>query len=111
MVQPPHEALTGVLIRRTSIGDAIALERLAQRDSSMRPPGDLLVAEVEGELRAAIALGSGDAISDPFHHTQAVVRLLELRRRQLARAAPHKRARPRLRRLVPTVARVGQGRR
>jgi hypothetical protein len=111
MVQPPHEALTSVLIRRPSAYDAAALERLAQRDSRIVPLGGLLVAEVEGELRAAVALEGGETISDPFHRTQEVVSLLELRRRQLDGAAPQKRVRARLGRLIPAVARVGQSRR
>jgi hypothetical protein len=112
MIQPPHEALTtAVVIRRDSADDAHALERLAGRDSKPLPAEDLLVAEIEGELRAAVALRSGETISDPFHQTSEVVRLLELRRRQLDGRSAQEPPRGRLRRLVPALARVGQSRR
>ena len=46
--------LDGVTIRRSHAGDHEALERLAQLDSRRLADGQLLVAEVAGELRAAL---------------------------------------------------------
>jgi hypothetical protein len=43
----------------------------------------LLVAEVEGELRAALSLADGSVIGDPFYRTTALVELLTARARQL----------------------------
>jgi hypothetical protein len=80
-----------VTIRPASPDDAVAIERLAQLDSSERPPGDLLVAEVAGEPIAAISLSSGEAVADPFRHTAEPVRLLSLRREQLEHARAHSR--------------------
>jgi len=50
----------------------------------------MLVAEVDGELRAAVPLLGGAAIADPFHRTSELVTILEARAQQLAdAAAPH----------------------
>ena len=76
-------------IRPASPDDAVAIERLAQLDSSDRPAGDLLLAEVRGDVIAAISLSSGDVVADPFKHTAEPLRLLSLRREQLANAREH----------------------
>jgi hypothetical protein len=73
-------------IRPASPDDAVAIERLAQLDSSDRPPGDLLLAEVRGNVIAAISLTSGEVVADPFKHTAEPVRLLSLRRSQIEHA-------------------------
>ena len=61
------------------------MRRVAERDSQRVPAGELLVAEVDGEIRAALSLFSGEAVTDPFHPTVQVVELLRLRARQLSR--------------------------
>jgi hypothetical protein len=78
----PAEMLT---IRMAVSADAEALVRLAQLDS-VRPPAPvpMLVAEVGGELRAALPLDGGPAIADPFRRTAQLVAILAERRRQLA---------------------------
>jgi len=60
--------------------DRAALRRIAQRDSRPVPEGELLVAEVDGELQAAIELATGEVIADPFRRTVELVRMLVLRR-------------------------------
>jgi hypothetical protein len=70
-------------IRHAFPDDALALMRLAALDSSELPSQPMLVAEVEGELRAALSLRDGAVIADPFHHTAALVDLLRARREQL----------------------------
>jgi hypothetical protein len=76
-------------IRRARPADAAALRRLAELDSAPAPiSGSVLVAEVDGELRAALVLEAGAAIADPFHPTADLVSLLSARARQLAPAAP-----------------------
>jgi hypothetical protein len=72
-----------VTIRAAGALDHPALRRVAQRDSRAIPEGDLLAAEVDGELRAAIALGTGEVIADPFRPTAELVRMLVMRRSQL----------------------------
>ena len=67
-----------------------ALERLgptfvgvAQLDSATLPTGDLLVAEADGRLVAALSPASGATIADPFRPTDDVVALLRLRASRL----------------------------
>jgi hypothetical protein len=77
----PTETLT---IRMAVSADEAALSRLAQLDSA--PPPDsvsMLVAEVGGELRAALPLDGGPAIADPFRRTAELVAMLAARARQL----------------------------
>jgi hypothetical protein len=86
----PAETLT---IRMAVSADAEALGRLAQLDSAPPPaPVPMLVAEVVGELRAALPLDGGPAIADPFRRTAQLVAILKERRRQLA-PPPHRAAR------------------
>src|SRR6266508_3530551 len=66
------DALAGldrVTIRRSRAADRAALQRLAQLDSSRLSAGEWLVAEIEGELHAALPLQGGHPIADPFHPT------------------------------------------
>ncbi len=74
---------TSITIRAAGLQDAEALRRLAQRDSRAVPEGQLLIALVEGEARAAISLASGETIADPFHRTEELVGMLTLRGSQL----------------------------
>jgi len=94
-----------VTIRAAWPADADALVRLAALDSAVAPPAEpLLVAEVAGELRAAISLRDGAVIADPFAATAALVELLEARAAQLRggrlRFRRARRARHRSRRLA-----------
>jgi hypothetical protein len=74
---------TQVTIRRLGGDDETEVSRLAERDSAHRPAGELLGAEVDGRLMAAISLAGGDVIADPFHPTREIVDVLRLRARQL----------------------------
>lgn len=81
-------------IRRAVSADAEALRRLAQLDSAPTPgPAPMLIAEVAGELRAAVPLYGGRAIADPFHPTAELVALLTERMRQIAPRRPARRLR------------------
>lgn len=92
--------MSGLTIRRAGPADAGALSRLAALDSSHAPVGDVLVAEVGEELRAALCLASGHVIADPFHRTAEFVSLLRLRAEQLAAEARLGDDRARVRRVV-----------
>jgi hypothetical protein len=57
-----------------------AVARLAQLDSAGKPPREpLLVAEVDGQPRAALSLSDGTVVADPFHRTAGLVALLRMR--------------------------------
>jgi hypothetical protein len=65
-----------VVIRAARGSDGEALERLARLDSQRPPTGDVLLAEQDGDLVAALA---GDrAIADPFRPTADLVALLRV---------------------------------
>jgi hypothetical protein len=66
-----------ILIRPGYADDELALMRLAALDSAAGPPpAPLLVAEVDGELAAALSLREGSSIADPFRPTAQIVVLL-----------------------------------
>jgi hypothetical protein len=73
-----------ITIRAGRPDDACALVRLAELDSAELPPGPLLVAEIDGVVRAALSRCSGATIADPFQPTAAAVELLRIRAAQLA---------------------------
>jgi hypothetical protein len=82
---PQSEQIT---IRLTRPTDMDELRRVAERDSRLVPPGELLIAVVEGEIRAAISVSSGEVIADPFHRTEELVRMLALQRLQMHEPIP-----------------------
>ena len=71
-----------LIVRRSTSGDEAALARLAALDSASPPRGPALIAEADSRMLAALPLGSGRALADPFHRTAELVALLELRRAQ-----------------------------
>jgi hypothetical protein len=73
-----------VTIRRSTPADIVALRRLAQLDSQHPPSQPVLVAELGGEIVAALALETGIIVANPFQRTAQVVALLRLRADQLA---------------------------
>jgi hypothetical protein len=92
----PHAQMTEpVELRLASEADAGALIRLAHLGSALAAAaelpgrargGDVLIAEADGEVVAALSLHDGLLVTDPFHRTRAVVALLHERRRQIKRA-------------------------
>jgi hypothetical protein len=79
--QPRDHAVT---IRHAFPDDGPALWRLATLDSSEPPRAPVLLAEVDGRLRAALSLADGAVVADPFHPTAALTDLLSARAAQLA---------------------------
>jgi hypothetical protein len=67
------EAIT---IRRATDADRLDVLRLAELDGGAVPRGDVLLAEANGELRAALGVHDGHAVSDPFEFTADTVELL-----------------------------------
>lgn len=99
-------AVDAVVVRLARDNDDAALRRLAALDSRRPPTIPALVAETNGELVAALALGGGPAIANPFRLTADLVGLLELRAAQMATGtSPQPSRRRSLRALVPAAAR------
>jgi hypothetical protein len=85
MYHTSFDAHSGSVIIRAANGlDRPALRRIAERDSQAVPDGELLIVEVDGEAQAAIAIGTGEVIADPFRPTAELVRMLGLRRAELS---------------------------
>nr|MDQ3093469.1 hypothetical protein [Actinomycetota bacterium] len=68
-----------VTVRRAEAADRAALERLAGRDNNPVPTGEVLLAAVDGEVRAALSLDGATVVADPFRPTAELVELLRLR--------------------------------
>ena len=75
--------LPEITIRRAGADDAAAVERLAALDSQHAPAQPVLLADVDGDLRAAVSLRDGSVIADPFVDTRTVKSLLLTRAAQL----------------------------
>ena len=87
--------IDNVAIREAAAADRAAIDALADLDSRDRPRGNVLVAEVDGSIVAALSLDGGRVVADPFRHTVELVALLEARATQLRRR--RRRRAPRLR--------------
>ena len=68
-----------IVIRQAREADAVKLNRLAALDSAMLPAGQLLIAEVAGEPRAAVSVSDGTAVADPFYPSATLVELIRVR--------------------------------
>lgn len=90
----PVAADMSVTLRFSSPADQKSLARLAELDSTTPPAQPVLLAEVDGQLRAALALKDGSVAADPFHPTAHLIDLLRARARQLDATPRIKRSRP-----------------
>ena len=79
-----------ITIRYSTDADRTDIVRLAELDSRRVPAGELMLAFVDDELRAAVDLGSGHAVADPFHKTDELVELLRMSAGQLESASGFK---------------------
>jgi hypothetical protein len=77
----PGEA---VALRLCSVHDDEALDRLARLEGRTLPKGRCVVAEVGGQVVAALPLRGGEPLADPFRPTEHLLPLLRLRASQLA---------------------------
>jgi hypothetical protein len=86
--RPAAGGLDQLSIRRldSNSSDREALDRLAGLDSADRPRGEVLGAELDGRLIAAISVSTGAVVADPFTRTDEARAQLELRASQLRRA-------------------------
>jgi hypothetical protein len=78
--------MQNITVRKSTSADASALARLAALDSGRPPRGPALIAEADTRILAALPLGAGRPIADPFEPTAPLVQLLELRRIQMESA-------------------------
>lgn len=67
-----------IAIRAAAPADGPVLMRLAALDSAPVPFGPTLIAEVDGEPRAALALRDDQVVADPFARTAELVQLLKV---------------------------------
>jgi hypothetical protein len=72
-----------ITFRLSDPGDDSTLARLAALDSARPLDGPAVVAEADSRVLAALPLGSGRAIADPFEPTADIVALLELERKRM----------------------------
>jgi hypothetical protein len=72
-----------VVIRVATPADIDDLRRLAALDSARALLGTVLVAQSDGEIRAAYSVEEERAIADPFAPTAGLVELLKARTRLL----------------------------
>src|SRR5215210_2548281 len=75
--------MQNITVRTATAADLGSLNRLAALDSASPPRGPALVAEADSRMLAALPLGSGRPIADPFEPTAEIVALLQLRAEQL----------------------------
>jgi hypothetical protein len=95
-----------ITIRPAYADDAQALTRLAVLDSAALPAEPLLLAEADGELRAALSMADGSVIADPFAPTAHVVALL---RKQAAGVDPSLTRRRGLAQVAAAIRLLGEG--
>jgi hypothetical protein len=82
--RPPALAPAATItLRFANPGEEAAIERLAELSGRVAAPGGYLVAEVDGQLWAALPVGGGEAVADPFLPAREVKALLALRATQL----------------------------
>ena len=81
--RPPVTTDGTVTLRFATPADQSPLARLAELDSSLPPARPALIAEVDGHIRAALALTDGTVVADPFHPTADLIDLLRAGAHQL----------------------------
>jgi hypothetical protein len=79
-----HVISPTISIRAATTGDGPALARLAALDSAPVPFGPVLLAEVDGQPKAALSVNENRVIGDPFTRTQELVQLLRIHARATA---------------------------
>lgn len=88
LLAPGPAPQAAVTLRLAAGRDIAAIERLAALDEVAVPGGALLVAEVDGRIRAVLPLAGGRPVADPFFPSAPLLPLLRARAAQFpARAA------------------------
>jgi hypothetical protein len=76
-----------VTIRQATTADELELRRLAALDDSATLHGDVLLAEEDGEIRAALSIDNGRAVANPFAPTADLVEMLRMQLRHVGTIA------------------------
>ncbi len=84
--RPAPRTGEAVALRLCSVHDDAALDRLARLEGRPVPCGRFVLAEVNGTVVAALPLGGGAPLADPFRPTAHLLPLLRLRAAQLEQA-------------------------
>ena len=100
VLSPTIEAMFDVTFRISGPADDRALSRLAELDGARPPRGPAVIAEADSRIVAALPLGAGRAIADPFVPTADLVALLEVQKKGLLESRTDGPRRGRLRSLV-----------
>jgi hypothetical protein len=82
-----------VVLRLSRVPVDVALDTLGRLEGRPASAGCYVVAEIAGDVVAALPLDGGALLADPFRPTAHVLPLLELRAKQLNRDRPRRRAR------------------
>jgi hypothetical protein len=101
---PSLDGDAAISLRLAARGDDVALEQLTQLSGRMKAQGPWIVADVDGQVWAALPLAGGEPLVDPFRPTAELRALLSLRAKQLrtTSASPGAAASPLRRRFRPT---------
>ncbi len=83
-LEPTELPEDAVLVRRATGRDAGRIRTLALLDDRRLSDGPHIVAELCGEVVAAISLSSGQVVADPFRRTRDAADLLRMRAAQIA---------------------------
>ena len=89
----PAEPVEPVVLRLSRIQDDVALDTLGRLEGRPVSAGCYVVAEIAGEIVAALPLDRGTPLADPFRPTAHLLPLLELRAKQLTGDRPGRRTR------------------
>jgi len=85
---PPRVSVADVVLRLCRVGDDPVIGMLAALEGRPVPAGRLVLAEVGGEVVAALPLAGGEPLANPFRPTQHLLPLLRLRAAQLVAVPP-----------------------
>jgi hypothetical protein len=80
-----------LVLRLCTVHDDAAIDRLAALEGRHAPSGRFVVAELAGEIVAALPIDGGPALADPFRSTLHLLPLMRLRARQLEEAGDRRR--------------------
>jgi hypothetical protein len=80
-----------LVLRFAGVADGPVLRDLAELDDAPVLDGEVLLALIDGEAVAALSLGDGRVLANPFVPTEATVALLRLRAGHISGRRPRRR--------------------